>query len=129
MTAGAASMLLVAGVVGIMAFFTIVLAPTVFKVLPQEWAGVYVRAFFPKYYAFLGVVTAVAAYLAIESTTIAVLSLCASVFFVSLWILTPRINAARNLGKNRVFGLLHGTSVIINLAQMLALLGVLWIGS
>ena len=90
---------------------------------------VYVRAFFPKYYAFLGVLTALAAYLATESTTIAVLSLCASLFFFSLWVLTPRINEARDLGKNRVFGLLHWTSVIINLAQMVALLGVLWIGS
>jgi hypothetical protein len=86
-------------------------------------------AFFPKYYAFLGVVTALAAYLAIESTTMAVLSLCASLFFFSLWILTPRINEARDLGKNRLFGLLHGASVIISLAQMAALLGVLWIGS
>ena len=68
MTPGAASMLLVAGIVGIMAFFTIAVAPTVFKVLPQEWASIYVRAFF----------------------------------------------------------LLHGTSVIINLAQMAVLLGVLW---
>ena len=129
MTPDVASMLLVAGIVGIMAFFTIVVAPTVFKVLPQEWARVYVRAFFPKYYAFLGVTTALAAYLAIESTTMAVLSVCALLFFFSLWILTPRINRARDLGKSRAFGLLHGTSVIINVAQMAALMGVLWIGS
>jgi len=126
---GAASMLLVAGIVGIMAFFTVAVAPTVFKVLPQEWAGVYVRAFFPKYNAFLGILTALAAYLAIESTTIAVLSLCASLFFFSLWVITPRINEARDLGKNRVFGLLHGTSVIVSLAKMAALLSILWIGS
>jgi hypothetical protein len=45
--------LLVAANTGIMVFLTIAVAPTVFKVLPRDWAGAYVRAFFPKYYAFL----------------------------------------------------------------------------
>jgi hypothetical protein len=118
MTPGAAGVLVAAGIVGIMAFFTIAAAPTVFKVLPQQWARLYVRAFCPKYYAFLGV-----------ATTMAVLRVCASLFFISNWILTLRINPARDLGKNRVFGVLHGTRVLINLVQMAVLLGVLWSGS
>ena len=46
--------LIVAGVVGVMLFFTVAVAPGIFKVLPQQWASVYVRNFFPKYYAVLG---------------------------------------------------------------------------
>jgi hypothetical protein len=37
--------------IGIMIFFTVIVAPTVFKVLPAQWSAKYVRAFFPKYYA------------------------------------------------------------------------------
>jgi Domain of unknown function (DUF4149) len=121
-------MLLDAGVVDIMASFTIVVAPTAFKVLPQEWARLYVRAFPPKYYAFLAFATALAVYLASESTTMAIFGVCASLF-IFLLILTPRINQVLDLGKPRVFDVLDGTNVLINLAQMAVLLGVLWIGA
>jgi hypothetical protein len=32
--------------IGIMIFFTVIVAPTVFKVLPAQWSAKYVRAFF-----------------------------------------------------------------------------------
>ena len=57
------SIYLIAAVVGVMLFFSVAVAPTIFKTLPQEWAGVYVRAFFPKYYAVLGVACLAAALL------------------------------------------------------------------
>ena len=53
--------LIVAANLGIMLFFTVAVAPTIFVVLPQEWASAYVRSFFPKYYLFRGLTTAAAA--------------------------------------------------------------------
>lgn len=55
------SIYLIAGVAGVMLFFSVTVAPSIFKTLPQEWASVYVRAFFPKYYAVLGLTCLVAA--------------------------------------------------------------------
>jgi len=55
------SELIVAGVVGVMLFFTVAVAPGIFKVLPQQWASVYVRNFFPRYYAVLGAACLIAA--------------------------------------------------------------------
>lgn len=54
----------IAGTVGVMRFFTVVVAPTIFKVLPQQWASAYARRFFPRYDATLGMVCAAAAWLA-----------------------------------------------------------------
>jgi len=122
------SFLLVAAIVGIMVFFSVAVAPTIFKVLPQEWAGIYVRAFFPKYYAVLGVLSSIAAWLALDTAATAVLGSCAALFFFSLWILTPRINYARDRHNKRMFNLLHGLSLIINLGQLSALSWVLWSG-
>jgi hypothetical protein len=121
--------LLVAANVGVMLFFTIVVAPVVFKVLPQDWAAAYVRAFFPRYFAFLGVTSVLAAFFAAEATLQAALSLCAALFFFSLWVLTPRINQARDAGKSRTFGVLHGLTVALNIAQLAFFVGVLWVGS
>ncbi len=47
------ALILCAAALGIMLFFSALVAPGIFKHLPIEWAAVYVRQFFPKYYAFL----------------------------------------------------------------------------
>ena len=38
--------------VGSIIFFSAIIAPTVFKVLDEKSAGLFLRAFFPKYYIF-----------------------------------------------------------------------------
>ena len=44
---------------GVIIFFSAVVAPTVFKSLEEREAGVFLRAFFPKYYIF-GIVLGIA---------------------------------------------------------------------
>ena len=117
--------LIVAANVGIMLFFSVAVAPTIFMVLPAEWSAVYVRKFFPKYFLFLGVTSAIAA--ALHSLPLAQISLavCAVIFFFSCFWLTPRINAAKDSQNTTTFNLLHYTSVGLNLAQLLAMIGLL----
>ena len=109
---------LIAGMVGIMLFFTVVVAPTVFKVLPVEWSSKYVRNFFPKYYASLGLVTLVCIFTEPDSNSRLYLIACAALFAFTLFFLTGKINAAKDEGKNQQFHVLHGLSVAINLAQL-----------
>lgn len=52
------SELIVAGNVGIMLFFTVAVALTIFMALPAQWSAAYMRKFFPKYFLFLGITTA-----------------------------------------------------------------------
>lgn len=84
------------------------------------------RAFFPKYYAFLGLTSLAAAALAESGGLRVALFLCAALFFLALWLLTPRINAAPDAGHHQRFRALHGLSVTINLAQLIIFVGVLW---
>ena len=110
--------LIVAANAGIMVFFTVAVAPTIFVVLPQEWASAYVRSFFPKYYLFLGLSTAVAAALAgallVQGSLVAV----ALVFFLSRFWLTPLVNRARDKHQDRLFKQLHTLSVVLNVLQL-----------
>ena len=71
---------LIASNLGVMFFFTIAVAPTIFKVLPTEWAGVYVRQFFPKYDLYLGVVAILAAVLSEDVQVQRLLISCSAVF-------------------------------------------------
>jgi Domain of unknown function (DUF4149) len=117
--------LITAANVGIMLFFSVAVAPTIFMVLPPEWSAAYVRKFFPKYFLFLGITSAVAA--SLHGLLLAQVSLaaCALVFFFSCFWLTPRINKARDNKQEKVFNTLHYTSVGLNVAQLIVMIWLL----
>ena len=119
--------LIIAANVGIMLFFSVAVAPTIFVVLPQEWASAYVRSFFPKYYLFLGLTTAVAAAAALAATptTRIGLAVCAFLFFFSQFWLTPRVNRARDEKQAQTFKTLHFLSVALNMLQLVFFIWVL----
>ncbi|HQT82285.1 MAG: hypothetical protein B7Z60_08925 [Ferrovum sp. 37-45-19] len=109
---------LVSANLGIMIFFSVAVAPGIFKHLPQEWAGVYVRKFFPKYYFFLGLVSLVAAFLTPTLVVRSLLLIVSALFFFTLWVITPMVNKARDEQKQTTFHVLHTASVVINFIQM-----------
>jgi hypothetical protein len=113
---------LLSAMIGIMLFFTVVVAPTVFKVLPVEYSSKYVRNFFPKYYATLGLITIVSVFTAPDGNSQLLLALCAALFAFTLFYLTGKINLAKDEGKSRQFHILHGLSVVINLFQLITFL-------
>jgi hypothetical protein len=78
-----------------------------------------VRKFFPKYFFYLGVTTAVATLGAVGITTQAALLGCALVFFFSCFWLTPRVNRARDEKRAPAFKMLHWLSVCLNMIQLL----------
>lgn len=121
-----AHLFVIAGIAGTMLFFTVAVAPFIFRVLPAQWAAVYVRSFFPRYYASLGAVSLLAAWLAPAGPARAVSLAVAAAFAVSLFVLTPAINRASDAKDRRRFHWLHGTSVVVNVAQLGALVWVLW---
>ena len=96
----------VACLVGGMLFFPSVVAPVVFKALPEEQAGAFLRVMFPRYYSFiivLGVAACVSYALAESGARGSVLAptvgISALVVASTLWVkqfLLPKINAARD---------------------------------
>lgn len=128
----ALSLFLVAVLAGSMLFFAAVVAPQVFRSLPADQAGVFLRALFPNYYLW-GLIVSVAATLAALAYSGTISLLCGIVALLFLFArqqLMPRINAARDAAlasdsaSDRRFARLHRASVIINVIQLLALLGI-----
>lgn len=116
---------------GIMLFFAFAVAPTVFSSLPAEHAGSYLRAIFPRYYLWgiiFAIITAAIA-IRVDITVFTTVSIIALLFIFSRQILVPAINVARDAklagedGAVPRFKRLHLVSVVINLSQMLMLLG------
>ena len=123
------SNLLIAGNVGIMVFFTVAVAPTIFTALPPQWSAAYVRKFFPKYFVFLGITTAAAAALEVAAGLDIIrqsgLLACALIFFFNCFWITPRINQARDDKQAAAFKTLHWLSVGFNLVQLLVFIWLL----
>ncbi|MDE1892610.1 MAG: DUF4149 domain-containing protein [Betaproteobacteria bacterium] len=109
---------LISANLGIMVFFSVAVAPGIFKYLPPEWSAVYVRKFFPKYYFFLGTVSIIAGFLSKNLTDRYLLVLTAFLFFITLLIITPMVNKARDNDQQSKFHFLHTLSVVINFIEM-----------
>lgn len=121
------SMYLISGVIGVMLFFSFAVATAIFKVLPAEWAGIYVRQFFPKYYLVLGIVCVEAGIFAPTYQLKIISFVSAALFAISLWVLTPAINKAKDENKTQRFNWLHGASVVINLVILGLLFLCFWL--
>ena len=123
----------VAATLGAMLFFAVGVAPTVFRALPIEEAGLFLRKLFPRYYLALIVGSGVAGSLWISSAPMAA-AVCWLIALSTLWIrqsLVPRINQLRDAelagdaAAGARFATLHRVSVIINMVQLLALVALL----
>ena len=111
---------------GMMIFFSFVLAPMIFKVLDAENAGKFVRKIFPYYYfvnlIFLSI--AVILFIIISSLGLSfyiTLSLAISFVFAQ-FILMPIINKFKDNNEEKKFKYAHGISVFINFIQMIGLI-------
>lgn len=112
--------------IGAMGFFSFIVAPTAFRVLPEAEAGRFVRGLFPHYYLVVIVTSLLAVFGLIGLSPVAskvMMGVLVSAVIVRQ-LLMPAINRARdammagNAGAKRRFGLLHGTAAVINLLQI-----------
>jgi hypothetical protein len=111
---------------GGMAFFAALVAPVVFRALPPEPAGRFLRTLFPRYYVWVAA-TAAAAAVALFPFSKPDAGVMAAVAGLAVWLrqaLMPRINALSDAAKagdaaaQRGFDRAHRLSVWANLLQM-----------
>ena len=107
---------------GVIIFFSAVVAPTVFKSLEEREAGVFLRAFFPKYYIF-GIVIGVASIVILMFMPISTILTYAIVAMTLLTVLgrmsIPIINNARDSGDEAGFKKYHLISVMMNVVTLI----------
>ncbi len=116
---------LVSLVLGIMLFFSFILAPMIFKVLPPDNAGVFIRAIFPYYYLVnLLILGSISGFYIFYQTFILDFYLVltsALLFFFNLVYLMPKINKFKDERNEKAFKVSHFISVVINFAQLVML--------
>ena len=123
------SIYLSAGILGIMLFFSFVIAPIIFKSLDEKNARVFIRNIFPYYYSVnLGLCLVAITnyiYLGLIDLEFYLILTVGILFAISNFILMPLINNFRDNNQDNKFKYSHGLSVIINLIQMIMLVIIL----
>jgi hypothetical protein len=114
---------------GAMLFFSAVVTPVAFKALEGDTISKYLRALFPHYYLVIivcGVVAALALASQAQPVPAALLALVAGFALLMRQAVLPRLDAlraGRAAGEpvaTRQFKRLHGLSMAVNLAQIVA---------
>jgi uncharacterized membrane protein len=118
---------------GGMLFFAVLVAPVVFRALPPEPAGRFLRTLFPRYYLWVLACSAAAAValFPLSKADAGIMAVVAGLGFWLRQVLMPRINALSDAAKagdaaaQRGFDRAHRLSVAANLLQMGAAAAVL----
>ena len=123
------SIYLTSMILGIMLFFSFVIAPVVFTTLDEENARKFIRRIFPFYYNVNLVISLIVlltfiilSKLGLDFYLILAISL---LFAISNYLLMPLINRYRDEKQEKKFKYSHFISVIINFVQMLFLVLIL----
>ena len=121
-----ASIYLTAMVLGIMLFFSFVIAPVVFTTLDEDNARKFIRRIFPFYYNVnLGIsliVLLTFIFLSNLGFDFYLILAISSLFAISNYLLMPLINKYKDEKQDKKFKYSHFISVVINFAQMIFLI-------
>tara|TARA_Y100001970_G_C13450084_1_gene469963 strand:+ start:20 stop:418 length:399 start_codon:yes stop_codon:yes gene_type:complete len=124
------SIYLISIILGIMLFFSFVIAPVVFTTLNEENARKFIRRIFPFYYNVnLGIsLIVLLLFIFIDNfkTDFFLILAVAIMFAASNYLLMPLINKFRDENNNKKFKLSHLISVIFNFIQILFLVIILF---
>ena len=120
---------LTAMILGIMLFFSFVIAPVVFTTLDEENARKFIRRVFPFYYnvnlgisSIVLILFLVLGNFGIDFYLILIVTI---LFATSNYLLMPLINKYRDEKKDKEFKYSHFVSVVINFLQMIFLVFIL----
>ena len=119
------SIYLIAMILGIMLFFSFVIAPVVFTTLDEDNARKFIRRIFPFYYnvnlAISFVVLLTFLFLSKLGVDFYLILLITILFATSNYLLMPLINKYRDEKQDKKFKYSHFISVAINFVQMICL--------
>ena len=120
-----ASIYLTAMILGIMLFFSVVIAPVVFTTLDEDNARKFIRRIFPFYYngnlAISFIVLLLFLFLSKLGFDFYLILLITILFAISNYLLMPLINKYRDEKQDKKFKYSHFISVVINFVQMICL--------
>ena len=116
-------------IVGIILLQTIIIAPTVFKVLKPSQTRDLLRGVFPKFFLIISLIGFISVFIAflfgIYHKIQTIVNVLTIVLVLSCFFLIPATNNAKDVGNDKLFSLLHKISVYSTM--VILLVNLFWI--
>ena len=110
-------------IIGIILFQSLLIAPSINKLLSTQDASLYLRFIWPKFFIIIGIISLISWILILnfstDQNTAKIISLSSFVLMLICYVMIPYMNSAKDSGASTLFIFLHAISMILTLVTLL----------
>ena len=117
-----ASLIVASIISGLILFQSILIAPSINKLLKKKEASTFLRYIWPKFFLLIGTLSLASfmfEFFKNLNTTVALLSISGFIFMIVCYLITPTINKAKDNSKKQLWVVLHLSTVVITLIVLI----------
>ena len=110
-------------IIGIILYQSLLIAPSINKLLSTQDASIYLRYVWPKFFIIIGAISLISWILILnfspDQNTAKIISIISFILMVICYVLIPYMNSAKDSANDTLFIFLHATSMILTLVTLL----------
>ena len=110
-------------IIGIILYQSLLIAPSINKLLSAQDASIYLRYVWPKFFIIIGAISLISWILILnflpDQSTAKIISIISFTLMVICYVLIPYMNSAKDSANDTFFIFLHATSMILTLVTLL----------
>ena len=110
-------------IIGIILYQSLLIAPSINKLLSTQDASIYLRYVWPKFFIIIGAISLISWILILnfspDQSTAKIISIISFTLMVICYVLIPYMNSAKDSANDTLFIFLHATSMILTLVTLL----------
>ncbi len=110
-------------IIGIILYQSLLIAPSINKLLSAQDASIYLRYVWPKFFIIIGAISLISWILiqnfSPDQNTAKIISIISFALMVICYVLIPYMNSAKDSANDTLFIFLHATSMILTLVTLL----------
>ena len=110
-------------IIGIIVYQSLLIAPSINKLLSAQDASIYLRYVWPKFFIIIGAISLISWILILnfspDQNTAKIISIISFILMVICYVLIPYMNSAKDSANDTLFIFLHATSMILTLVTLL----------
>ena len=110
-------------IIGMILYQSLLIAPSINKLLSAQDASIYLRYVWPKFFIIIGAISLISWILILnfstDQNTAKIISIISFTLMVICYVLIPYMNSAKDSANDTFFIFLHATSMILTLVTLL----------
>ena len=110
-------------IIGTILYQSLLIAPSINKLLSAQDASIYLRYVWPKFFIIIGAISLISWILILnfspDQSTAKIISIISFILMIICYVLIPYMNSAKDSADDTLFIFLHATSMILTLVTLL----------